>query len=90
MSTGSGFSRSEIPGVVVSIGTQPDTSLFPVPSPSVFTDIHRSRAQDSVAQMSRQIVLKTAAYGATPWIPGTVGLYPRPKGAQLSSDWSGM
>ncbi len=26
-------------------------------------------------------------YGATPWIPGTVSLYSRLKGAQLSSDW---
>ncbi len=92
---GSGFlwaqpetrSRSEIPGVGVSNGTKPDTSLFPAHSPSVVTDIHRSREQESVAQMSLQIVLKTAACSATPWIPGTVGLYSRPKGAQLSSDW---
>ncbi len=63
------------------------TSLFLVPSPSVVTDMHRNREQDSVAQMSLQIVLKTAAYGATLWIPGTVGLYSRLKEAQLSSDW---
>ncbi len=95
LSTGSGFfraqpatrSRSEISGVGVSNCTQPDTFLFPAPSPSVVTDIYGNREQDSVAQISRQIVLKTAAYGATPWIPGTVGLYSRPKGAQPSSDW---
>jgi hypothetical protein len=31
--------------------------------------------------MSRRIVLKQAAPNSTPWIPGTMGLYPRPKGA---------
>ncbi len=37
--------------------------------------------------MSRRIVLRTAAGGATPWIPGTLGLYSRPRGAQPSSKW---
>ncbi len=77
----------EISGVGLSNCTQPDTSLFPASSPSVVTDIHWIREHDSVAQISWQIDLKTAAYGTTPWIPGIVGLYSRPKGAQPSSDW---
>ena len=59
----------------------------PTPSSSAVIEINANRVQVSVAQMSRQIVLRTAACGATPWIPGTSGLYSRPRGAQPSFEW---
>ena len=50
-------------------------------SSSAAPEIHVHQTGVSVVPMSRRIVLRTAARGATPWIPGTLGLYSRPRGS---------
>jgi hypothetical protein len=54
----------------------------------LITDPPTQRNAELVAR-SRLIVVQPTAPNSTPWIPGTKGLYPRPRGSQLvgSSAW---
>ena len=68
-------------------GDHPGISPPSKSSSSAVPEILVHQTGVSVAPMSRRIVLRTAAGSATPWIPGTLGLYSRPRGAQPSSKW---
>ena len=49
--------------------------------------IDKSVVNAEVVDVSRPILLQPCAPGATPWIPGTQALYPRPRGVQPSAGW---
>jgi hypothetical protein len=60
----------------------PETRPVQSPSPEMGTS-GPARLNPVVRDASRRILLTPAIPGATPWKPGTMGLYPLPKGAQV-------
>jgi hypothetical protein len=71
--------QPEIPSVI-SDDPRPPTEAARVPPPNVYAE---------QVTTSLPIVLRPATLNSTQWIPGTMGLYPRPKGAlsPSSADW---